>query len=666
MIPLTSDPLIPVAQQNGLVQPDRLPNPHLFEVKHIQRPIVVHLLMRGQRQDTTSEIVVQNRYDFTALESSGLVAEVEITQDGVTESTHPLALKSCPAGSTVTLSLPVGMEALLPRPGSHEPVGDKSDPCVSPYLPERLFTVRFMHSDGHVVAWDQFPLAAPVAPDPPKLMSLQTTPVVVSPSPDLIRVSCGRLSIAVEPSTGLLTSFQYDGKERFLAPMLPNFWRPATDNDFGWSSPKLLQAWRKILPCDGGSFRLVEAPNISTSHERVDISVRAKMLPAPDDTELEIHYTVTPSADLIVTSSFRPGNCTTITVGSTVTLRNVSTGHHLDVQGEVVKARWNDPGEWQRLVLQEGEGGHDTFSLVAHTGRYLEASSALPAEGLVARTQRATEYGPRAASTTQSFRLERRLDGSSEVQSPLVHGDVIAIRTSDGACVAAVEGDSSRIKLIRAEDEAQTIGTQWILENTASGLAPPRIGFVMTLDNGGTELNRCGRMQWFGRGPHESYLDRKAGAEVKLWDGPVADQTFRYVRPQENGNKSDTRWAAVGDMAMSEGIVVSMHGDGVNDTSQCLNVSAHHFLLDDFDAPAMQKSEQILRHGGSLELQSRDELCTFCVDAVQQGVGGIDSWGARPLPQHLIPFEKTTWSFRLRPFSNGDPRPGVLARSKPI
>ena len=651
-----------IAQQNGLVQPDRLPNPHLSEVKHIQRPIVVRLSERGGDQGTTSEITVENRFNFTALELSGLTGELEITQDGFVESTQPLALESCPPGSTVTLSLPGGVQALLPQAGSHEPVGDNSNPRVQPYVPERLLTVRFVRSDGHVAAWDQFPLAAPVAPGPPKLTSPQTTPVVVLSSSDMVRVSCGRLCMAVSPSTGMLSSLQYDGKEHFLAPMRPNFWRPATDNDFGWSSPKLLEAWRKSCTKDGGSFRLVEGPKVATSHEHVEISLRAKLLPDPDDTELEIRYTITPSADVIISSSFRPGNWSTIAVGSTITLRNALTGRHLDVQGEVVRARWNDPGDWQRLVLQEGEQGHSTVSLVAHTGCFLEASST---EGLVARIQRATEYGPRAAATTQSFKLERQLDGSSATQAPLFHGDMVVLKTSDGASVVAAEGgNSARLQLLPFD--AQSNGSTWILENAASGLAPPRIGFVMTLDNGSEELNRCGRIQWFGRGPHESYIDRKAGAEVKLWDGSVAEQTFRYVRPQENGNKSDTRWAAVGDTSMGEGVLVSMHNDGPDETSQCLNVSAHHFLLDDFDAPPTRKSEQSFKHGGSLELQPRNELCTLCVDAVQQGVGGIDSWGARPLPQHIVRMEDLTWSFRLRPFGVNDPSPSELARCRPV
>ena len=49
------------------------------------------------------------------------------------------------------------------------------------------------------------------------------------------------------------------------------------------------------------------------------------------------------------------------------------------------------------------------------------------------------------------------------------------------------------------------------------------------------QLLRGGQLQWLGRGPHESYSDRYASARVGEWGGSVAEQTFRYVRPQAPG-----------------------------------------------------------------------------------------------------------------------------------
>merc|ERR1711933_138356 len=68
---------------------------------------------------------------------------------------------------------------------------------------------------------------------------------------------------------------------------------------------------------------------------------------------------------------------------------------------------------------------------------------------------------------------------------------------------------------------------------------PPRIGFQGTLVKG------FDNVEWFGRGPHESYIDRYSSARIGRFKGSILQQTFKYVRPQENGNKHDTRWMAL-------------------------------------------------------------------------------------------------------------------------
>jgi beta-galactosidase len=83
------------------------------------------------------------------------------------------------------------------------------------------------------------------------------------------------------------------------------------------------------------------------------------------------------------------------------------------------------------------------------------------------------------------------------------------------------------------------------------------------------------QMAWLGRGPHESYWDRKTSAFVGLYEGSVADQYWAYLRPQENGNKTDVRWLAITD---SNGNGLFFEG------LPLLEVSAHHNLLEDFES----------------------------------------------------------------------------------
>ena len=64
----------------------------------------------------------------------------------------------------------------------------------------------------------------------------------------------------------------------------------------------------------------------------------------------------------------------------------------------------------------------------------------------------------------------------------------------------------------------------------------PRMGMQMQLP---VEFSN---LKWLGRGPYENYVDRKTSADVGLYESTVADQYVPYIRPQENGYKTDTRW----------------------------------------------------------------------------------------------------------------------------
>lgn len=80
-----------------------------------------------------------------------------------------------------------------------------------------------------------------------------------------------------------------------------------------------------------------------------------------------------------------------------------------------------------------------------------------------------------------------------------------------------------------------------------------------------------------------------------------------------------------------------------------LGMQCHRYSIDDFDGPE-DKLQQRVKHFGELVPQATTD---FCIDVAQMGVGGIDSWGSRPLAQHMIPADRGyEWSFWLRPFSN--------------
>jgi beta-galactosidase/beta-glucuronidase len=153
----------------------------------------------------------------------------------------------------------------------------------------------------------------------------------------------------------------------------------------------------------------------------------------------------------------------------------------------------------------------------------------------------------------------------------------------------------------------------------------PRVGLQMILP-GGYET-----FTWYGRGPHETYVDRKAGAQMGVYTGSVDEQCVPYVVPQENGNKTDVRWVALTDADGAGLLAVA---------ESFLEVSAHHFTTQD-----MAKAQH------TYELERRDEI-TLNLDHKQSGLGGA-SCGPSTLPQYLIPPEEKRFSIRLRPLAAG-------------
>jgi beta-galactosidase len=173
----------------------------------------------------------------------------------------------------------------------------------------------------------------------------------------------------------------------------------------------------------------------------------------------------------------------------------------------------------------------------------------------------------------------------------------------------------------------------------------PRIGMTMIL------AGEFENMSWFGRGPHENYWDRKTSALVGSYEGKVIDQYHPYIRPQENGYKTDVRWLALTD---SRGMGLLAVGEPY------LGISALPFLNEDFD----EGPEKAQRHTFHIE---RRDLVTLNLDYKQMGVGGDTSWGERasPHPEYtLYPNRIYAYSLRLRAFSSDEHTPLDLSKIK--
>lgn len=169
----------------------------------------------------------------------------------------------------------------------------------------------------------------------------------------------------------------------------------------------------------------------------------------------------------------------------------------------------------------------------------------------------------------------------------------------------------------------------------------PRMGMQMRIPEVYSNL------RWFGRGPHENYCDRKTSAFTGLYESSVDDQYVPYIRPQENGYRTDTRWLTLTDED-GNGLLVS----GL----PMICFAALRNIHDDFESPG--RLSQYRRDAKTANTHTNDvnprDFVNLNVDYGQMGVGGDDSWGAEIHPKYRLTDRKYEYSFRMRPVKSGD------------
>lgn len=184
------------------------------------------------------------------------------------------------------------------------------------------------------------------------------------------------------------------------------------------------------------------------------------------------------------------------------------------------------------------------------------------------------------------------------------------------------------------EDDCVKIETKLYLQHTQSFVwldyfiySTGEIGITFTLKPGfmGSEIPVVGMLleldeefqylKWYGKGPHETYWDRQLGAKLGIYEGLVNEQLQPYLRPQESGNKVAVRWMEI---RTKEGYGLRIKGlpelemNAIPYTSTELESNDHQYKL-----PKSNKT-------------------VVSINYRQMGVGGDDSWGARPHAEYTI------------------------------
>lgn len=444
---------------NGLVWPDRTPHPGLSEVKKVYQYVGFEPVDLGK-----GLIKITNKYDFTNLSEFNF--EWEIAADGkvIQSGKIPVDLKP---KATSEYHLPVS--TIDPVPGTEYFLNitvSRSDAWN--YVPE-----------DHVYATAQFKMPqegkAVFAKDN-NLAVLQT-----KTSGSSLEVNGENMKVIFDLASGKLRSFNYKGREVILKSPAPDFWRPPTDNDYGYNMDKLLGVWKK-------------------AGERM----------------------------------------------------------------KVTKANINQP-ELGKVIVTFN---YDIFD----------------------------EGGAKIAGYATTYTV-------------LSSADLL------------VKNQFSKI---------------------SSGIPEiPRMGMQMQLPK------EFSNLKWFGRGPQENYVDRKTSAEVGLYESTAPDQYTPYMRPQENGYKTDTRWLTLTD---DDGNGVLISGNPL------ICFAALNNIHDDFESPgklSTYRKDAKRANTHTIDVKPR-ALVNLNVDLGQMGVGGDNSWGALIHPQYRLLENKYEYSFRMRPVLKED------------
>lgn len=144
------------------------------------------------------------------------------------------------------------------------------------------------------------------------------------------------------------------------------------------------------------------------------------------------------------------------------------------------------------------------------------------------------------------------------------------------------------------------------------------------------------KLEYYGRGPEENYIDRHSSAFIGKYEANVKDEYYPYVRPQESGNHTDIRYFSIFNPTTGKGITFEGYAP--------MECSAIPYLVEDLDA-GVEKEHAWGQHSGDLVEKG---LVQLHIQQRQFGLGCIDSWGASPMEKYRMHYQDRCFSFVIK------------------
>ncbi|MCF7567062.1 DUF4981 domain-containing protein [Sabulilitoribacter arenilitoris] len=157
----------------------------------------------------------------------------------------------------------------------------------------------------------------------------------------------------------------------------------------------------------------------------------------------------------------------------------------------------------------------------------------------------------------------------------------------------------------------------------------PRIGMT------GIFKGSLDKVEWYGRGPEENYWDRKTASFIGKYKEDIEKMNTKYIRPQENGNRSDVRWF----------LLENDKGKGLRfESNSVFNFSVFPFLYSELS----HYNKDTNKHGSEIKSSG---ITSLNIDYHQMGVGGDNTWGAKTHEKYTIRPGIYNYSFSILPYN---------------
>jgi len=270
---------------NGLILPDRVPSPALYEVKKVHQFIKVYPidLLAGK-------VKIHNKHFYISTDFSNIFWE--LTENGIIIQKGELDPLALSPNSQQEVIIPIEKPEITPSAEYHLKI---------------IFKLRddtLWANKGHIIAWDQFEL--PFEKIPSNALNTEPLPSVnITESNSAFTVSGEDFKVIIGKKTGGIESLVYKGTELISSPLVPNFWRAPTDNDRG------LAKFVPILGVFQGGWRKAtkkrKVKSISyqqSSQNAVQVTVQSKMPRGKSGPQ--IIYTIYGNGDISIENSFTP------------------------------------------------------------------------------------------------------------------------------------------------------------------------------------------------------------------------------------------------------------------------------------------------------------------------------------------------------------------------